>query len=165
MLKRKRQVIKKYGKDQSICFYYYLANPIEYVGEKWVRESFESVVGIGDEPVIIGDYSSTDGTKELAEEFGFNVINIPREEGVHFAEAKVENAIIFNAKSNFMVDLSIHYNYPKELESKCRAWLRRNIEHIDKKILILRGKYFDNEGNSRIIGGSWMVYRPSMIHL
>lgn len=158
---RKKELIKKHGKKQTIGYYYYLWNAINYVGEKWVRESFESVQGLGDEPVIIGDYSSDDGTKELAEEYGFKVITVPKVEGVMFAEAKIENAVIYNAKSNFLVDLSIHYNYPKKMDSFCRNWLKNNINNIDRKILILRGKYFNPDGSfGRIACGSWMTYRP-----
>ena len=158
---RKKILINRYGLEQTVGYYYYLWNPIAYVGEKWVRESFESVQGLGDEPVIIGDYSSDDGTPELAREYGFKVITVPKVEGVMFHEPKVENAVIHNAKSNFLIDLSIHYNYPKKMDSFCRDWLRKNINQIDKKILIIRGKYFNADGSfGRYACGSWMTYRP-----
>ncbi|GAF70200.1 unnamed protein product, partial [marine sediment metagenome] len=73
--KRKREIVEKYGIEPTICYYYYLWNAVDYVGEKTVRESFESMRGQGDE-IIVGDYSSTDGTPEIAKEYGFKVINV-----------------------------------------------------------------------------------------
>lgn len=158
--RRKDNIIKRYGREQTVGYYYYLWNAINYVGEDYVRESFESVQDLGDEPVIVGDYSSDDGTRELAEEYGFNVITIPKNE-FKFAEAKVENAIIHNAKSNFLVDLSVHYKYPKIMDEFCRYWLKQNIFEIERKILIIRGKFFNDDGTfNRYACGSWMTYRP-----
>ncbi|MHA1408737.1 MAG: hypothetical protein ACTSQY_00215 [Candidatus Odinarchaeia archaeon] len=105
--------------------------------------------------MTVGDYSSDDGTKELAEEFGFKVITVPKTRGIAFYESKIENAIIFNMRENFLVDLNIHYKYPKRLDKFCKNWLKKNIKHIKTKILILRGKY----GN-RIKNGLWLVYKP-----
>lgn len=148
----KNQLIEKYGLEQTISYYYYLWNAISYVGRKWVKDSFESVKHLD---VIIGDYNSNDGTKELAEEYGFKVITVPKTKGKVFHESKIENAIIHNIKANFLVDLSVHYNYPKNMDDFCRNYLSKNINNIKNKILILRGKYNDGLRN-----GSWMSYKP-----
>lgn len=158
---RKREIIRKYGTEQSISYYFVLWNPIAYAGEQWVRDTFESVQGIGYEPVTIADYSSDDGTKELAEEYGFRVITVPKDKGVLFNESKCQNAMIHNSKSNFLCDLSIQYNYPKIMEEFNKFWLSKNIGDIVEKVLILRGKYFNPDGSfGRYATGSWMIYRP-----
>jgi len=159
--KLKDDLIEEYGLDQTITYYYYLWNAINYVGKKWVKESFESVYGLGDETVIVADYSSDDGTKELAESFGFKVLTVPRKKGIVFHESRLENVAIHNATSNFLVDLSIHYNYPKHMDEFCRKWLKNNINFIKEKILILRGKHYNPKGELiHIGGGSWLTYRP-----
>ena len=55
----KKQIVEKYNIEPTICFFYYLWNAIDYVGRANVKESFDSISGLGDE-VIVGDYSYND---------------------------------------------------------------------------------------------------------
>lgn len=160
---RKKEIVEKHGREPTICYYYYLWNAINYVGRKNVKESFESVKEFKDE-VIVGDYSSDDGTRELAEECGLKVISVEKTPGITFHESKINNKIIHNSNSNFMVDLDIHTVYPKNLTETIRQNIRA--KDITKKQLVLRGLYC--EGNGRKIlqfahCSSGIIYKPYLL--
>lgn len=144
----------------SICFYYYLYNAIEYSGEDWLRESFESIKGQGDE-IIVGDYGSTDGTPQLAEEYGFKVVNVEKTKGIMFHNTKIINKIIHESKSNFLVDLDIHTTYPKNFDEFIRNWLSDN--DITKKQLIITG-LFNGKINYNVCNSS-VLYRPYLLEV
>lgn len=142
----------------SICFYYYLWNAIDYSGEDWVRDSFESIKGQGDE-IIVGDYSSDDGTPELAKEYGFKVVNVEKTKGIMFHNTKVINKIISECKSNFLFDLDIHTTYPKNIEELLRNWIKNN--DITKKQLIISG-LFNGKINHNVCD-SMLLYKPFLL--
>lgn len=162
---RKQELLKEYGKEPTICYYYYLYNAIDYAGEECVRASFESIKGQGDE-IIVGDYSSTDGTKELAEEYGFKVLNIEKEKGIPFAQGKTINLVIHNSKCNFLADLDIHIVYPKNFTDIIVNWIKEN--DITKKILMLVGFWINEEGKLQPEYGfcsSMLFYRPHFLEV
>lgn len=160
-MNRKAQVFRKYGLAQTLEYYYVLWNAINYAGEEWVRDSFESVKHLN---VTVSDYSSDDGTPELAKEYGFKVINVPKTKGAIFNESKCQNAFLHQAKSNFTVDLSIHYNYPKVMNEFYKFWLSKNINRIGKVMLSLRAKYFTPDGRfEKYATGPWLTYRPFLL--
>lgn len=122
--KVKNDIVEKYGGEKTIGYYYYSRNPVEYVGEKQVRKSFDSVKQYG-ERVYIGDYSSTDNIKEIAEEYGFTFLTIEKTKGVFFHEPKIANKIINEMKENFMCYLNFWIYYPENLEEHLKGWLNR----------------------------------------
>jgi len=159
----KKEIVNKYGLEPTITFFYYLWNAIDYIGRANVKESFESISGLGDE-VIVGDYCSTDGTKELAQECGLRVIDVEKTPGITFHESKINNKIIHNSKSNFVVDLDVHTVYPKNIADIIK-W---NIEPCDitKKQLVLRGLYIDYDGRKRTEFAhcsSGIIYKPYLL--
>ena len=121
----KKWIIDKYGLDQTVCYYYYLWNVVDYCGEERVRQSFESIKGQGNE-IIVGDYGSTDDTKKIAKEYGFKVLSVEPTEEHMFAESKVRNKIILESKSNFLVPLNINVEYGKDIDKYIKQWLKRN---------------------------------------
>jgi glycosyltransferase involved in cell wall biosynthesis len=135
-----------------------LWNAIEYAGEDWVRESFESIKGQGDE-IIVGDYSSDDGTPELAKEYGFKVFNVEKTEGIMFHNTKIINKVISKSKSNFLFDLDIHTTYPKNIDEIVRSWIKCN--DITKKQLIITG-LFNGKINHNICD-SMLLYKPFLL--
>lgn len=149
--------------EPTICYYYYLWNAIDCVGEDWLRESFESIKGQGDE-IIVGDYSSDDGTPELAREYGFKVFNVEKTKGILFHTTKISNKVIFESKSNFIADLDIHITYPKNMDEIIRNWLNNN--DITKKQLIIGGLWYKD---NRIIRKAYNIcntapiYRPYLL--
>ena len=160
---RKKGIVEKYGIEPTITFFYYLWNAIDYVGRKNVEESFRSIAGQGDE-VIVGDYSSDDGTKELAEECGLKVVTVEKTPGITFHESKINNKVINNTKSNFVVDLDVHTVYPKNLYYIVK-W---NIEEKDiiNQQLVLRGLYDDGFGRRRVEFAhcsSGIIYKPYLL--
>ena len=160
---RKKLIVDKYGREPTICFFYYLWNAIDYVGRNNVEESFRSISGKGDE-VIVGDYSSDDGTKELAEECGLKVITVEKTPGITFHESKINNKVIHNTKSNFVVDLDVHTVYPKNITDIVK-W---NIEshNITKEQLVLRGLYNDGFGRTIVAFAhcsSGIIYKPYLL--
>ena len=160
---RKKQIVEKYGLEPTVCYYYYLWNAIDYVGRSNVKESFESISGLEDE-VIVGDYSSNDGTKELAQECGLRVIDVEKTPGITFHESKINNKIYYNCKSNFMVDLDIHTIYPKNLTDIIRQNIR--IKDITRKQLVLRGLYSEGNGRKRVEFAhcsSGILYKPYIL--
>ncbi len=160
---RKKEIVEKYGTEPTLCYYYYLWNAINYVGRENVKQSFESVKEFKDE-VIVGDYSSDDGTRELAEECGLRVLTVEKTPGITFHESKINNKIIHNSKSNFMVDLDIHTVYPKNLSEIIRKNIRA--KDITKKQLVLRGLYCNRFGR-RIVEfahcSSGIIYKPYLL--
>jgi len=160
---RKKSIVDKYGLEPTVCYYYYVWNAIDYVGRENVKKSFESISGHEDE-VMVGDYRSTDGTKELAQECGLRVIDVEKTQGVAFHESKINNKIFYNSKSNFMVDLDIHTVYPKNLTDIIRKNIR--IKDITKKQLVLRGLYCEYNGRKRIAFdhcSAGILYRPYIL--
>ena len=159
----KKEIVEKYGKEPTVTFFYYLWNAIDYVGRKNVKESFDSISGQGEE-VIVGDYSSDDGTPELAKECGLKVITVEKTPGITFHESKINNKIIHNTKSNFVVDLDVHTVYPKNITDIVK-W---NIEPKDiiKNQLVLRGLYCDGVGRRTAQFAhcsSGIIYRPYLL--
>lgn len=159
---RKKKIVEKYGLEPTITFFYYVWNAIDYVGEANVRESFESISGSKDE-VVVGDYSSDDGTKELAEECGLKVITVEKTPGITFHESKINNKVIHNSKNNFIVDLDVHTVYPKNISDiVIKNILERD---ITKKQLVLRGLYC--EGNRKRVEfahcSSGIIYKPYLL--
>jgi len=160
----KRDIVSTYGKKPTICYYYYLWNVIDYAGEERVRKSFDSIRGQGNE-VIIGIYNSTDSTKELAEEYGFKVVEV--EKGAEyiidkdlvcmFPESKIRNKVIATSQSNFLVALNINIEYPKGLNRFIANWIRKN--NIVRKALRLRSKF----ESGQFYGFSTVIYRPYLI--
>lgn len=162
---RKKNIVEKYGLEPTITFFYYLWNAIDYVGRKNVKESFDSISRLEDE-VIVGDYGSTDGTPELAQECGLKVITVEKTPRITFHESKIINKVIYNSKSNFAVDLDIHTVYPKNLADIIRWNIRR--KDITKKQLVLRGLYIDYDGRKRIEFAhcsSCIIYKPYFLEV
>ena len=143
MNKRKQRIVKEYGTEPTICYFYYLLNAVEYAGEENLRKSFESIVGQGNE-VIVGDYSSTDDTVKIAKEYGFKVVSIKKTPGIGFHTSKVVNKITQETNCTFIMDLDVHIEYPKNLNDIVVKWIREN--DITKKILAVRGWWIDEKG-------------------
>jgi len=160
MENRKRKLVEKYGTEPTITYYYFLLNVVDYAGEERVRQSFESIAGQGD--VIVGDYSSTDRTKEIAEEYGFKVVTVKKTPGIKFHDSKIVNKAIFEAKTNFMADLNIHMEYPKYMGDFCRKWIQQN--DITKKQLWMIARLLRQNGTpKKVYGGPILIYRPYLI--
>lgn len=160
---RKKEIVEKYGIDPTICFHFYLWNAINYIGEKNVRQAFESIRNQGDE-IIVGDYSSTDGTKELAEEYGFKVVSVEKTPGITLHESKIVNRVVKESKSNFLVDLDIHTVYPKDMGKFIKDWIVRS--DITKKVLAVRGLFIDHYGSlirQYAHSSSCAIYRPYLL--
>jgi len=158
----KRMLLGKYGYQPTICYYYYLWNVVDYCGEKRVRESFASIKGQGDE-IIVGDYCSTDDTAKIAREYGFKVVTVEKDDRFLFAESKVRNKVISEAKSNFVVGLNINVEYPANLTDFIKSFLKNS--RINRDILFLRTKFEDINGNkNRYYGFSAVIYRPYLLY-
>jgi len=154
----KTKLIGKYGINPTITYYYYLWNVVDYCGEERVRQSFDSIKDQGVE-VIIGDYSSTDRTKEIVKEYGFKYIRVKKDPSFNFAESKIRNKVIQKSKCNFLVPLNINVEYPKYMASLIRFWLLTN--NITKKFLRIRYKYQEKNGDiERFYGFSSVFYKP-----
>lgn len=160
----KNKIVRKYGIKPTICYYYYLWNVIDYAGEERVRQSFDSIKDQGNE-VIVGVYNSTDSTKELAEEYGFKVVEvekgneyiIDKDLVCMFPESKIRNKVILNSKSNFLVALNINIEYPKKLTTFIINWLRNN--DIRRIALRLRSKF----DSGQYYGFSTVFYKPYLL--
>lgn len=143
MNKRKQRIVKEYGKEPTVCYFYYLLNAVDYTGEENLRKSFESIQGRGDE-VIVGDYSSTDDTVKIAKEYGFKIVDVEKTPGIGFHVSKIVNKITKETDCTFMMDLDVHIEYPKNINDIVVKWIREN--DITKKILALRGWWIDKFG-------------------
>ena len=163
ILKIKEKILKKNGIEPTICFYYYLWNAVDYVGEERLRQSFESISGQGDE-IIVGDYGSTDKTKEIALEYGFRVINVPKTEGITFHETKICNAVINKTKCNFLVDLNVNIIYPNNMTDFYKSWITK--ENVLEKLLVGRGVFEKANGSYiRNHAASCLFYVPFLKYL
>jgi len=157
---KKTTIVQEYGKEPTICYHYYLWNAVDYVGEKTLRESFESVKHL--EEVIIGDYGSTDKTKEIALEYGFKVVDVEKTPDIMFHESKIINAIVNETDANFIFDLNINTTYPKEMDSLLKSWISNN--DLVQKVLVLRGLFHEENGSaSRYNSASCLIYRPYLL--
>ena len=136
MNERKQRIVKEYGKEPNIKYYYYLLNAVDYTGEENLRKSFESMTG-QDNEVIVGDAGSTDDTVKIAKEYGFRIIDIKKTKGIPFHTSKLVNKITKEIDSTFMLDLDVHIEYPKNMNDIVVKWIKEN--DITKKILALRG--------------------------
>lgn len=157
----KDSIINKYNINYKICYYYYLWNVVRYAGEKRVRESFESIAGQGDE-IIIGNYCCEDNTREIAEEYGFKVIDIESDNNHCFPESKIKNKIIKESKSDFLVDLNINVEYPKQLTDIIKFLIR--IIDIKKKFIRFRYSFELQDGKIvKYYGNSNVIYKPYLV--
>jgi len=143
MNKRKQRIVKEYGTEPNICYFYYLFNAVEYTGEENLRKSFESVKNLGVK-VIVGDYESTDDTVKIAKEYGFKIVSIKKTEGIGFHISKLVNKITQEADCTFMMDLDVHMEYPKNTNDIVVKWIKEN--DVTKNMLILRGWWIDKNG-------------------
>ena len=158
---RKQNIVSKYGTNPTICYFYYVSDPIKYVGEVQLKASFDSIRGQGNE-IIVGDYGSTDGTRSVAKEYGFQVLKIEKIKGIPFHMSKVINKIIHTSTSNFLVDLNIHCVYPKDMDNFFKGFIKNN--DVTKKILNARGLFREKNGEvSRKYTASLLFYRPFLI--
>jgi len=160
--RKKQEIVKKYGTKPTVCYFYYLYNAVDYVGEKNLRESFASIQGQGNE-IIIGDYSSSDNTVEIAKEYGFKIVHVEKEPGIIMAQSKIWNKIIKETKCNFMVELDVHIEYPN-INNFIVEWLQKN--DITKKMLVLRGLWINKEGifqREYGFGPAPVWYKPYLI--
>lgn len=157
----KKNIIDRYGTEPTICYYYYLWNAVDYVGEKQVRKSFESISSQGNE-IILGNYNCNDGTDEIAEEYGFKVLNVKETKDIMLHESKIVNAIVKDTEYNFLCDLSIHVIYPKNMDVVFKEWLKTT--DLTKKVLATRG-LFCNHNNiiKRKYCASCYIYKPYLI--
>ena len=161
-IKIKKEIIKKYGSELSIGYFYYSYNPINYMGEEQVRKSFDSIKKYG-KKVYIGDYSSTDGTKELTEEYGFTYLKVEKTPGFYFHESKIANKIFKEAKENFLCYLNYWINYPENFEDIMLRWLKTN--NGSAKCLKMTGFATSEKGKLGKTRGithsvSHLLYRP-----
>lgn len=160
---RKKRILNKYGKDPTICYFHYLHNAVNYVGEENLRKSFKSLLDQGDE-VIIGNYMSTDNTKKIALEYGFKVVDVKKEIGITLAQSKIKNRIIKETKCNFMVECDVHIEYPSNITDIIREWIKNN--DITKKMLVLRGLWINDNGELQreySFGPAAVFYTPYLI--
>ncbi len=163
MNKRKQKIVEEYGTDPTICYFHYLFNAVDYIGEENLRKNFESLKGQGDE-VIVGDYGSTDDTKKIAEEYGFKVVDVEKVEGITLAQSKIKNKLIMETECNFMVECDIHIEYPKNITDLIMEWIQNN--DITKKMLVLRGLWVNNLGTLQreySFGPAAVFYTPYLI--
>ena len=159
----KDRIIMKYGLKPTICYYYYLYNAVDYAGEEDLRKSFESIQGQGDE-IIVGDYCSTDDTVKIAKEYGFKVVKVEKTPGIGLHMSKILNKIVKESKCNFVVDLDVHIEYPKDMTKVIKEWIQKN--DIKTKILALRGRCINEMGALFTEWGfcsTLMSYRPFLL--
>jgi len=163
MTKRKQRIVEEYGTEPTVCFFHYLHNAVNYIGEEDLRKCFKSLVGQGDE-VIIGDYGSNDDTKKIAEEYGFKVVDVEKVKGITLAQSKIKNKILEETKCNFTVECDIHVEYPKNITDIIKEWILNN--DITKKMLVLRGLWINEDGNLQreySFGPAAVFYRPYLL--
>jgi len=163
MNKMKQRIVKEYGTEPTICYFYYLVNAVEYVGEENLRKSFESVQGYGDE-IIVGDYGSTDDTVKIAKEYGFKIVSIKRTPGIGFHTSKLVNKITKETSCTFMMDLDVHIEYPKNINDIVVKWIREN--DITQKTLALRGWWIKENGELKAEWGfasAILTYIPYLL--
>lgn len=154
----KKEIVEKYGTEPTICYFYYLWNAVDYVGEEMLRKSFASIKGQGDE-VIVGDYGSTDKTREIAKEYGFKVISVRKTKDIIFHDSKIFNKVIAESKCNFLIDLNVNTVYPKEMDNFFKNWIENN--DITEKQLAVRGLFKGPNGEpERKYAASCLFYRP-----
>lgn len=158
----KKEIVEENGLEPTICYYYYLWNAVDYVGEQRLRESFASIKGQGNE-IIVGDYGSTDKTREIALEHGFKVVNVEKTEGIKFHEPKIANKVMSETKCNFLVDLNANTIYPKNMDDFYKPWI--NKDNVIHKLLVGRGIFDDNGRLERDNSASCLFYRPYLIKL
>lgn len=160
---RKRKIVKNYGIEPTICYFHYLWNAVDYIGEENLRKSFKSLVGQGDE-VIVVDYDSTDNTKKIAKEYGFKVFNVEKEPNISLAESKLKNRVVKETKCNFTVQCDGHVEYPKNTTDIIINWLKKN--DITKKMLVLRATWINEKGEFHRewgFGPAPVFYTPYLI--
>lgn len=161
--KRKNNLIKKYGDEPTICFYYYCWNVVDYAGEKRVRETFKSIQGQGDE-VVVSSYNTQDNTKELAEEYGLKFLEVEKHDHDvwDFPESKVRNKVIINTDCNFVIPLNINVEFVPNFDKKIIKWIKNH--NIKNKMLRIRYKFENKNGKiGRQYGKSQVFYRPYLL--
>ena len=108
-------VDKPYKHHSGVSYAYFTKDYIKLRGEKWVRESFQSMQYQSDNVMVI-DYDSSDNIEALTKEYGFRFFKIERTPNQFFHLSKMINKAIIEAKHDFFMCVTPDIVYHKRID-------------------------------------------------
>ena len=146
---------------KGVSYCYFTCNMVKLNGEKWVRESFDSIKNQSDD-ILVVDYSSDDNIKEIADEYDFRFFTVDKVEGLPFHDAKLWNKGIYEAKYDLIVPISPDCIYDENLTEFILEWYG----YYGHKKYLLTSYYIKQLPNKRLSGVSGVMavyYRPYLL--
>lgn len=148
---------------KGISYSYHTYNMVKQNGEKFVRESFESLKGQSDDIMVI-DYSSDDNIEEITGDYGFRFFKVDKVKGVPYHDAKLYNKAIYESKYDLFVTVNQDVVYDKDLTKFFLEWYEKNGHK--KYFLMLKPK---QEFENKTVGGHYgrfgLYYRPLLLKI
>lgn len=144
---------------KGVSYMYFTLNIVKSCGEKWVRESFESIKDQSDDIMVV-DYSSTDNIEELANEYGFRFFKVEKTPNVYFHVSKLSNKAIIESKYKYFLRLTPDCIYPPNITDEVLKFYKRN--DPNKRILVFEYKNstpIDRPRRGRMLA----YYKPHLI--
>ena len=141
---------KRLYPQKGVTYAYDVMNIVKLRGEKWVRDSFNSLKGQSDDIIVI-DYCSTDNIKALAKEYGFRYFNIEKTPDQYYHTTKMKNKSIIEAKYDLYFGVTPDIIYHKDTTKTILDFYGKH--DMNKECLILQAKKDNTEFRS-----------PMMVH-
>ena len=149
-------------KFKGVSYAFNVCDIIEQHGEKWIRETFDSIKNQSDDIIVI-DYNSNDNIKEIAEEYGFRFFRIEKTNGLPYHDAKMWNKAIHEAKYDIFMMLQSDAVWDKNLTNYILKWYE---EHDYKKNVLTVNLLFNQILNGKFSsqhGYIMVYYRPFLL--
>ena len=141
--------------NNIITCVYFTLNIINLMGEKWVKDSFESLYH-QDCEIIVVDYDSDDYIKELSEEYCFRFFRIGKTPNIEFHIRKLLNKAVYESKGNFILKVTPDCIYPNDFVEIMQNWIE---EHDNTKEVFVW--LFKNQ--KEVIGYTYLHYKPHLL--
>ena len=135
-------------------------NIIKQNGEKWVRESFDSIKGQSDDIMVV-DYSSDDNIEEIVKEYGFRFFRIDKTNGLPYHDAKIWNKAIYESKYDIFTMLNPDSIWDKNLTNYILKWYKKH--DYKKYFLTVRLLQMKDENVIDKHGLLWVYYKPFLL--
>lgn len=125
----------------GVSYFYHVKNIIKLRGLTFIKQSFEPMSKLSDDVMVI-EYESDDGIKDIAESYGFRHFRIEKNEKFLYHLSKMSNKAIFEAKHPFIARITQDVIYHKNTTNHILKFYKSH--NWEKECLILQIK----KGNS-----------------
>jgi len=121
----------------GVSYFYHVKNIIALRGLKFIKQSFEPMSKLSDDVMVI-EYESNDGIKDIAENYGFRYFRIEKTDGFLYHLSKMVNKAVIEAKYPFIARITQDVIYHKNTTNYILKFYKKH--NWNKECLILQIK-------------------------